>query len=320
MEHVTNIQKVCERLLECGLRVKKEKYKLLQDKIEVLDFVIDKDGLHKSKSKIEAMINAPQPKNKKEQVLSILLFFYFQSLTSVKDLGRKKIDVLQSLQRLEALELGECSDFSDQFGTIVLTKLKKLEKLRLEKGQGTCCTFDILEGISKMQNLTQLELVNFDVKNGFDKYLAACKNLKRLLIIPTYVSQSATSNNMILGGVTQLSNNLTHFVWGVTQELLKVTLLFVDQCNQMSKQITGDSIPVLKPVPCLELIEDLVGERNCSKGYEEKSSSSNPQVEILPLPHLQKLLLTALPKTRVKILKIPFYATWRQSISDSTSQ
>lgn len=50
-----------------------------------------------------------------------------------------------------------------------------------------------------------------------------------------------------------------------------------------------------------------------------KKNLNNPQVEILPLPHLQKLLLTALPKTRVKILKIPFHATWRQSISDSTS-
>lgn len=47
---------------------------------------------------------------------------------------------------------------------------------------------------------------------------------------------------------------------------------------------------------------------------------TSPQVDILPLPQLQKLLLTALPKTRVKILKIPFHATWRQSISDTTTQ
>jgi hypothetical protein len=191
---------------------------------------------------------------------------FFQSLTSVKDLGKKKIEILQSLQNLEILELGECSDFPDKFGTSILTKLQNLERLRLEKGQGSCCTFDILEGISQLENLTQLELVNFDVKNGFDKCLANCKKIKRLLIIPTYVSQSATSNNMILGGVTELSNNLTHFVWGVTQELLRVTELFVDQCNQMNKQISGDSIPVLKPVPCLKLIEDIVGEKDNHKG------------------------------------------------------
>ncbi|CAL7943718.1 unnamed protein product [Xylocopa violacea] len=242
------------------------------------------------------------------------------SLTSVKELGKKRIDIIQALVNLETLELGECSDFPDKFGTTVLIKLQKLERLRLEKGQGSCCTFDILEGVSKLQNLSQMELVNFDVKNGFDKCLANCKNIKRLLIIPTYISQSATSNNMVLGGVTELSNNLTHFVWGVTLELLRVTELFVDQCNLMSKQVTGDSIPVLKPVPCLKLIEDVEDENDNQKGDDKQPSLTNPQVDILPLPQLQKLLLTALPKTRVKILKIPFHATWRQSISDTTTQ
>lgn len=243
------------------------------------------------------------------------------SLTSVKELGKKGIDIIQTLVNLETLELGECSDFPDKFGTTVLIKLQKLERLRLEKGQGSCCTFDILEGVSKLQNLIQMELVNFDVKNGFDKYLANCKNIKRLLIIPTYISQSATSNNMVLGGVTELSNNLTHFVWGVTLELLRVTELFVDQCNLMSKQVTGDSIPVLKPVPCLKLIEDVEDENDNQKGDDKQQPNiTNPQVDILPLPQLQKLLLTALPKTRVKILKIPFHATWRQSISDTATQ
>ncbi|XP_014296375.1 uncharacterized protein LOC103578182 isoform X2 [Microplitis demolitor] len=242
------------------------------------------------------------------------------SLTSVKELGKKKIDILASLVNLESLELGECSDFSSKFGTAVLCKLTKLERLRLEKGQGTCCTFDILKGVAKLDKLHQLELVNFDVKNGFDKHLANCKNIKRLLIIPTYISQSATSNNMVLGGVTELSDSLTYFVWGVTLELLRVTQLFVDQCNQMNKQVSGDSIPVLKPVPCLKLIEDADDTKMASKAEEKSTNSSNPQVDILPLPQLQKLLLTALPKTRVKILMIPFQATWRQSISDTASQ
>ncbi|XP_026827510.1 uncharacterized protein LOC105280084 isoform X2 [Ooceraea biroi] len=242
------------------------------------------------------------------------------SLTSVKELGKKKIDVIQTLTNLETLELGECSDFPDKFGTTVLMKLNKLERLRLEKGQGSCCTFDILEGVSRLENLNQMELVNFDVKNGFDKCLANCKNIKRLLIIPTYISQSATSNNMVLAGVTELSNNLTHFVWGVTLELLRVTELFVDQCNLMNKQVTGDSIPVLKPVPCLRLIENVENENENPRGDEKQPHLASPQVDILPLPQLQKLLLTALPKTRVKILKIPFHATWRQSISDTATQ
>lgn len=187
-------------------------------------------------------------------------------MTSVKDLGKKNLEVIQTFENLETLELGECSDFPDKFGTEFLIKLKKLERLRLEKGQGTCCTFDILEGISKLDNLMQLELINFDVKNGFDKCLANCKNIKKLLIIPTYISQSATTNNMVLGGVTELSANLTIFVWGVTLELLRVTELFVDQCNQVNKPASGDCIPVLKPVPCLNLIKKEGLENDGAKG------------------------------------------------------
>lgn len=54
-------------------------------------------------------------------------------------------------------------------------------------------------------------------------------------------------------------------------------------------------------------------------GDKSQPQLTSPQVDILPLPQLQKLLLTALPKTRVKILKIPFHATWRQSISDTAT-
>ncbi|XP_043461937.1 uncharacterized protein LOC122498306 isoform X3 [Leptopilina heterotoma] len=245
----------------------------------------------------------------------------YLSLTTIKDLGQKKLDALQFLVNLETLELGDCTDFPETFGKEALVKLNKLERLRLEKGQGSCSTFDILDGASKIESLSQLELVNFDVKNGFDKFLAKCTNIKRLLIIPTYISQSATTNNMVLAGVIELSQNLTHFVWGVTLELLRVTELFVDQCNQMNKTVSGDSIPVLKPVPCLKLIQDNVDDADSKKEDDNKQASgSNPQVDILPMSQLQKLLLTALPKTRVKILKIPFNATWRQNISDTISQ
>jgi hypothetical protein len=98
--------------------------------------------------------------------------------------------VIGSLKNLESLELGECCDFPPEFGPESLSRLKKLERLRLEKGQGKDCpTFSILAGISVLPKLTHLELVNFDVKPGFDKALAQCTNIRRLLIIPTYVTQ-----------------------------------------------------------------------------------------------------------------------------------
>lgn len=239
------------------------------------------------------------------------------SLTSVKDLNKLNVSVIGELINLESLDLGECSDFPDNFGSDIISKLTKLEKLRLEKGQGTCCTFNILEAVSKIPSLEQLELVNFDVKSGFDKALGACTNIKKLLIIPTYISQSATTNHMVLGGVIKLKSTLSHFVWGVTLELLRVTELFVDQCEDSpgkeKKKPTGngDSIPVLKPVPIMKQEDVKTGDSSPSK--------EPPQVEILPLPTLQKLLLNCLPTTRVKILKIPFHATWRQSIVDTVN-
>lgn len=123
------------------------------------------------------------------------------SLTSVRDLHKLNLNVIADLVKLETLDLGECTDFPEKFGSEILSKLVHLEKLRLEKGQGNCDTLEILEAIQKMKELSQLELVNFDIKPGFDKALGSCHNLKKLLIIPTYISQSATTNHMVLGGV-----------------------------------------------------------------------------------------------------------------------
>ena len=102
--------------------------------------------------------------------------------------------VIGHLKNLESLELGECCDFPPEFGPDSLSRLKKLERLRLEKGQGKGCpTFSILAGIAALPKLTQLELVNFDVKPGFDKALAQCTNIRRLLIIPTYVTPTCVT-------------------------------------------------------------------------------------------------------------------------------
>ena len=64
-EHKKNLEKVCTRLQEGNLRLNLRKCKFMQNRIEVLGFVIDKAGLHKSRSKIEAMVNALQPTNNK---------------------------------------------------------------------------------------------------------------------------------------------------------------------------------------------------------------------------------------------------------------
>ena len=64
-EDVKNLLLVCERLTERGLCLNKNKCEFMKEKIEVLGFVITKDGLHKTKSKVKAMYEAPCPENTK---------------------------------------------------------------------------------------------------------------------------------------------------------------------------------------------------------------------------------------------------------------
>lgn len=227
------------------------------------------------------------------------------SLTSIKELGWCLCDVIGSLPALESLELGECT-FRAEFAG-VLARLARLRRVRLERGTPHCAAPDILRALATLPLLTRLELVNIDVKPGFDDALAACTNVQRLLIIPTYVSQSATTNRQVLSGVLRLKDSLTHLMWGVTIELLRVTELFIDQCEQAGeakRRDVGECIPVLKPVP------------GCRLPDEPAHVAGPPQVEILPLPTLQRLLSAQLPTTKLKLLRIPFHATWRQSLAD----
>ncbi|XP_037914016.1 uncharacterized protein LOC119653470 isoform X2 [Hermetia illucens] len=230
------------------------------------------------------------------------------SLTSVRGLGTKDVSVLGELTNLESLDLGECCDLGTSFATDVLVNLVHLNRLRLEKGQENCCTIEILEAVSQLEQLQQLELVNFDIKTGFDEKMSKCKHLKRLLLIPTYISQSATTNNIVLSAVLNLSETLQFLTWVVTLELLRVTALYVDQCDnkKKDKKFFDESIPVLKPVP--GIVDDL--------DKAQKTASDVPQVEILPLVRVEEILIAGMPTTKFKILKVPYHATWRQNLVD----
>lgn len=134
------------------------------------------------------------------------------SLTSIESLDAGKLEPLSRLASLESLELGECNNLAGSFAKNILIKLRNLERLRLEGGKG-CATFDILEVIERLPKLIQLELVNFDIKPGFDTRIALCRRLKRLLIIPTYISQSATTNNLVLSSIAHLGETLQSVTW-----------------------------------------------------------------------------------------------------------
>ncbi|XP_065081620.1 uncharacterized protein LOC135704122 isoform X2 [Ochlerotatus camptorhynchus] len=229
------------------------------------------------------------------------------SLTSIQRLGSTSIKALENLVNLESLELGECTEIGHNLAEI-LPSMINLQRLRLEKGQENVNMFAVLEGISKIPSLSQLELINCDVKVGFDKHINKCNNIKKLLLIPTYVSQSAATNHMVLSGIAKLKDTLEIFIWPVTVELLRVTELYIDQCdtkNRDDKNSPGESIPILKPVPGV----DEVPIANSSN-----TPDTPAQVEIVPLTTVNSILDRSLPKTKLKILKIPFASTWKQGM------
>ncbi|XP_029156062.1 uncharacterized protein K02A2.6-like [Nylanderia fulva] len=95
-EHMANLLLVCKRLQECGLRVNKHKSKFFQNKIEILGFVIDRNGLHKAKSKVDAIVNAPKPSNQKELSSFLGLAVFYDRFLSNRSLNLKPLYDLQN--------------------------------------------------------------------------------------------------------------------------------------------------------------------------------------------------------------------------------
>ncbi|XP_052872568.1 uncharacterized protein LOC128277988 isoform X1 [Anopheles cruzii] len=228
------------------------------------------------------------------------------SLMSIAKLGATSIEALGSLVLLESLELGECTEIGSNLATI-LPKLSVLKHLRLEKGQENFDMFIVLEGISKMSSLEQLDLINCDVKLGFDKHIVSCKNLSKLLLIPTYVSQSAATNQMILKGIMNMHSTLKAVVWVITEELLRVTELYIDTNvdDGGASNNLGEKIPILKPVPGSDEPASVVHQADVPD-----------KVEIVPLTKLEHILERRVPNTKVQIRKVAFANTWKQTMVD----
>ena len=60
-EHLANLEEVLRQLQLHGLRANKAKFEFFKEKIIYCGHDIDKDDLHKSAEKVEAVLNAPRP-------------------------------------------------------------------------------------------------------------------------------------------------------------------------------------------------------------------------------------------------------------------
>ncbi|XP_064464403.1 uncharacterized protein K02A2.6-like isoform X2 [Ornithodoros turicata] len=70
-EHLANLDAVLKRLVERGIRVKRNKCYFFEDSLEYLGHVISASGIHTSPEKVKAIVEAPRPVNK-QQLRSLL--------------------------------------------------------------------------------------------------------------------------------------------------------------------------------------------------------------------------------------------------------
>ncbi|XP_046665641.1 uncharacterized protein LOC124357691 isoform X3 [Homalodisca vitripennis] len=185
----------------------------------------------------------------------------------------------------------------------LLTNLTKLKKL----GQQDCPTNAIIHTISKLPCLNHLELINFDIKEGFDASLNKCSNISKLLLVPTYTSQVAATFSLVLEGVSSLNKTLKDFVLVVTLELLKFTnFVMIDERNHLVLNNTaGNSLTQTPQKTSVDYIPIL---RPTKMGFVP---------EMLLLPQLYDMLTILLPNTNILIRKAPFNVTWQLTIYDS---
>lgn len=81
-QHLKNLECVLSRLQSKGMYLKKSKCSFLQPSVEYLGHRADATGLHPSEYKLQAVVDAPRPKNVKELrsflgLATVVLFLTF---------------------------------------------------------------------------------------------------------------------------------------------------------------------------------------------------------------------------------------------------
>ena len=76
-EHLSNVEKVLGRLHSYGIRAKRAKCEFLRPLVEYLGHCVDATGLHTTPSKVEALKEAPQPRNVQELRSFLSLVHYY---------------------------------------------------------------------------------------------------------------------------------------------------------------------------------------------------------------------------------------------------
>ncbi|VVC36555.1 Leucine-rich repeat domain, L domain-like [Cinara cedri] len=242
------------------------------------------------------------------------------SLTSIKSFPENIFKSLGTISTtLEILEIGDCEFLPDDFPKF-LKQLINLRSLRLENCYGRWEKFskESFEVIRSLKHLKKLELINIEF--NVELQLEKCHGITALLIIPIYASQSAATNCHLLECLEKLSKTLTHVVWGLTKELLRVTDLFIKQYsqNRQNRLNLGYNIdmPETKPYNNIPILRSKIPKPQ-PEGLKtteiDKEKSNN--INMLSVPALRDWLDLVMINANTKVIKIPYSATTRVYLS-----
>ena len=81
-EHLANLEEVLRRLQKHGVRVNQAKCKFMADSVEYLGHKIDSEGLHATDGKLQAILQAPAPRNVQELRSFLGLLNYYSKFIS----------------------------------------------------------------------------------------------------------------------------------------------------------------------------------------------------------------------------------------------
>lgn len=111
-------------------------------------------------------------------------------------------------------------------------------------------------------------------------------------------------------------------MWGITNELLRVTDLFISQYHQnqhigYNLELSNTSKPS-NNIPILRIRKgNLQPDDSASESENEKTTDN---VDILSIPALEKLLDTIFIRAKTKVIKIPFAGTTRVYLADQFNE
>lgn len=93
-EMTQRLDAVLGRIKKAGLRLNKDKCKFAKERVEFLGFVIDADGIHPAPSKVESILNTPEPKNVQQLQAFLGLYNFYERFVP------HKATILEPLHRL----------------------------------------------------------------------------------------------------------------------------------------------------------------------------------------------------------------------------